>query len=79
MRSTCHALLASDVCVVDGLRIRWRRRLLGKPPELCLDARDECAACGQPIVAPADQSEELLESCDLAQNSYDVETMTKIQ
>src|SRR3954469_3281286 len=53
--------------------------LAREPGELCLHARDECAACAKPVVAPADQSEQHLLSRDLAQQLDDLDAVTEVE
>ena len=54
-------------------------RLIRKPRELCLDARDKCAACGKPIIAPANQCEELFKARDFAKHAHDIESVSEIE
>jgi len=69
--------LAMDI--LDGVDSSIEHGLTRKPRELCLHARDECAACGQPVIAPSNESEELFEARHLAKDSHDVEAMAKIE
>jgi glutathione S-transferase len=58
---------------------RSEKRLVGEPRELCFDARDQCAPCGQPVVTPTDQAEQLLESGNFAQDAHDVDAVPQIE
>ena len=50
-----------------------------EPAQLCLDARDQCAACEQPIVAPTNECEELFETRNLSHHAHDIEPVTQIE
>lgn len=62
-------------------RLRQYRdeRLLCEPCELCFDARDECAPCGQPVIAPPDQCEELFEPGNFSEHAHDIEAVAEIE
>jgi hypothetical protein len=64
-------------CVVGRTRIL--ECLICEPIELCLDARDECAPCGKPIVAPPNQCEELFETCDFSEHADHIDAVAQIE
>ena len=66
-----------------GIRLRspcirrlWCER---EPIELCFDARDQCAACGQPIIAPANHREEPIDPLEIAKNTHDLDALPQLE